>query len=391
MTYGAVRFVPSSSTPFELATNSPVLADFNGDGLLDMAMAAGNSQVGVALGYGNGKFGPARYFDTAASSAAASGSTTTVIVGDFNNDGKPDLAYARSGSSLPGYPSDFGVLLNTGAGSGSLSFEAAATTPARGLSYSLAVGDFNGDGKLDVAAGFRYGSRPGGVFLGNGDGTFQNGLDLPSADLATIETVAAADFNGDGVVDLAVTFANRRQSLESTIGILLGEGDGTFGTPSLFLAGSAPRALTMGDFNGDGVLDIATANAGSSPTDDFLKSVGVLIGDGRGGFTRRSVLPLSSIPIAVTAADLNGSGKLDLSVLDSDGRLTVLYGKGNGDFVRFGPRQSLFSAGAGASGNIAVGRIANRTLPDLAVLNGSGRVTVLLNHSRFSRPLHRRR
>ena len=72
-----------------------------------------------------------------------------------------------------------------------------------------------------------------------------------------------------------------------------------------------------------------------------------------------------------------------------DGRLTVYYGKGNGGFVRFGPRQSVFSAGAGASERIVVGRVANRTLPDLAISNGSSRVTVLLNHSRFSRPLRR--
>jgi hypothetical protein len=215
------------------------VGDFNGDGLLDLAVADyGSNSVSVLLGNGDGSFQVPLNF-------AAGSKPASVAVGDFNGDGQLDLAVANYvfGGSVS-------VLLGNGDGT----FQAPLNFDAGNHPKSVAVGDFNGDGLLDLAVA-NYGSSNVSVLLGNGDGTFQPARNVAVGPRAT--AVAVGDFVGDGVLDLAV--------LSGTVRVLLGNGDGTFQTtPVSYVAGSSPMSVAVGDFNGDSSLDLAVANYDSN-------------------------------------------------------------------------------------------------------------------------------
>ncbi len=244
-------------------------------------------------------------------------SPTAIVVGDFNGDGKPDLAVANSGSA------NVSVLLGNGDGS----FQAAKNFATGGSPNSIAVGDFNGDGKLDLVvgdSGAQGGTGPGSVMLllGNGDGTFQPGIQLS----VKASIVLAADVNLDGKPDLIADGS-----------LLLGNGDATF-QPAQNIGAGAPSLV--GDFNGDGKPDLVAGG-------------GVLLGNGDGTFQSRVAFTLPSgcglfcrqSFSNVVAADFNGDSKLDLAI----GRATktcfdvcrafpfsfstlVLLGNGDGTF-----------------------------------------------------------
>jgi hypothetical protein len=169
-----------------------------------------------------------------------------MAVGDFNGDGKLDLATAN------GEAFNISVLLGNGDGTFQNAKKFDAIDP-----NSLAVGDFNADGKLDLA--FTTGAQPG-VLLGNGDGTFQNAMYLEGGTEPV--SLAVGDFNGDGKTDLAVASSNA--GLTGAFSVRLGNGDGTFQPPQNFAAGSGLTSVGVSDFNGDGKPDIAVASADSN-------------------------------------------------------------------------------------------------------------------------------
>jgi len=221
--------------------------DFNGDGFLDLA-TANRTNVSVLLGNGDGTFQPAVGYGT-------DPSRRSVTIADFNGDGKLDLALA--GGTNPGTnDNSVNVLLGNGDGT----FQAAVSYHQTGsVLFSVTSGDFNGDGKLDlVAANGSWDTfAPEGsvsVLLGNGDGTFQAAVNYAVGFLPL--SVMSGDFNGDGKLDLAV--ANQKSN---SVSVLLGNGDGTFRVAVSYSAGTAPASVTSGDFNGDGKLDLVTANA----------------------------------------------------------------------------------------------------------------------------------
>lgn len=221
------------------------VGDFNGDGKLDLAVTL-DATVLILPGYGTGLFQQPVQFPGPMSYPAAG-----AAVGDFNGDGNLDLVVVSSG--------DVSVLLGTGQGA----FQPPSTFNVQGLTGNttfVAGGDFNGDGKLDLVVGSEskfYTHAHGAVFtfLCNGDGTFQ-------APLATIlpsgaDSVAVADFNGDGKLDLAVV-----NGVMGTYSILLGKGDGTFQPAATYAAGGTryQASVAAGDFNGDGKPDLALAS-----------------------------------------------------------------------------------------------------------------------------------
>jgi uncharacterized protein (DUF2141 family) len=270
--------------PFSVATG-----DFNGDGKLDLAVAdlgQGNGGVSVLLGNGDGRFKAAVNY--------GGPSSFSVAVGDFNGDRKPDLAVANSVDST------VSVLLGKGDGT----FRAAMTYGAGSYPVSVAVGDFNGDGKLDIAVA-NLATNNVSILLGKGDGTFEGPVNYDTGTYP--DCVAVGDFNGDGKLDLAVV-----NSSDGDVSILLGNGDGTFQTAVNYEVGSNPTPVAVGDFNGDGKLDLAVANS-------FDSTVSVLLGKGDGTFraaVNYPTYPPGSQLASLAVGDFSRDGRLDIAVAD---------------------------------------------------------------------------
>ncbi len=289
--------------------------------------------------------------------AAATGENPTAITtGDFNLDGIPDLAVANAGDYTNNYTGSLTILL--GAGDGTFN---AATSPAMSIAAnSLAVGDFNGDGIPDLAVvtqGNYTNNYMGSVtiLLGKGDGTF-TAISPSAATGNDLGQLVIGDFNGDGIPDLAVLHIE-----SNTITILLGNGDGTFTATATSPESYSPSSLAVGDFNGDGILDLAVTNL-------YSNSVSILLGKGDGTFTAMTTSqPTGAYPNAVAVGDFNGDGIADLAVTDGDDNtVRILIGRGDGTFrwattlVENNPQF------------VAVGDFNGDGIPDLVVSNPWG-------------------
>jgi len=303
--------------------DSVAVGDFNGDGKLDLAVAnVGSNNVSILLGNGDGTF-------QAAVDYGAGSNPDSVAVGDFRGDGKLDLVVANDGSN------NVSILLGNGDGT----FQAAVNYGVGSAPTSVAVGDFNGDGKLDLAVANEL-SNNVSILLGNGDGTFQAAVSYGAG--MTLFSVAVGDFNGDGKLDLVVADA-----VSDYISVLLGNGDGTFKTAVQYVAGLEPFSVAVADFNGDGKLDLAVANNEGG-------NVSILLGNGNGTFKAAVNYGTGTAPGAVAVGDFNGDGKLDLVVGGANSNnvnvVSVLLGNGDGTF------QAAVNYGAGAGQtSVAVG------------------------------------
>jgi hypothetical protein len=261
------------------------------------------------------------------------------VAGDFNNDGKLDLAFIAWAIISTTSPT-FQACIELGNGDGSFQLPTCTpvSPPMAGKSESplgLVAADFNGDGKLDLALSNGYdGTNTVSIFLGNGDGTLQAPRSF-SAGPPTPEILSVADFNGDGKLDLAVV--NSEISSQGDVSILLGNGDGSFQNPIEYALSFTTGSLVVGDFNRDGNLDLVLSTTG---TDNGVSYNDLYLGLGNGDGTFQTPQQVANLgtssPGSTVTADVNGDGRLDLVTLtdvsyDVAG-FAVLLGNGDGTF-----------------------------------------------------------
>ncbi|WP_084684908.1 FG-GAP-like repeat-containing protein [Methylohalobius crimeensis] len=274
----------------------------------------------------------------------------SITWGDFNNDGHPDIATSNRKTD------DVSILLGNGDGS----FQPERRVAAGNGPQFITAHDLNGDGILDFVVTHYFDGVS--VLLGNGDGTFQQQPQFaPKGALA----VAVADFNGDGIPDLATANGSA-----DDVSVLPGNGNGTFGAEQRFPVGSRPFSIIAVDFNGDGIVDLAVANSSS---DD----ISVLLGNGDGTFQQESRFVTGIHPISIAAEDLNGDTVPDLVTANNAfGDISVFIGNGDGSF-----REQLnIDAGGGPLG-ISVEDINGDRVPDLIRANGnSDDISILLGN-----------
>jgi len=343
---GAARTFATGLTPSAIA-----VGDFNNDGRLDLATANnGAMYISILIGGGQGAFQEQM-------EVSLNEYSQSIAVGDFNQDGNQDL--------VVGVITGYSILLGNGDGT----FQPPLYTHT---SVGMVVtGDFNGDGILDLV----YQTLGGiDVQLGNGDGTFQPPLFDAFNSASTIQVI---DVNGDGKPDLV---GEENSGLNAGFYVLLGKGNGTFDSP-LEVDVSFPGAVVAADFNGDGKIDVAMSRLGGGSM-GALGEIGIFLGNGDGTFQPERDFgyePANTAgysPGYVVAADFNGDGKLDVAVADGyDRDVSVIIGNGDGTF-QFATQ--AWSVGAGPIP--VVGDFNGDGLPDIATANyADGNVSILLN------------
>ncbi len=360
---GDGNFKPAVNYPVGADPVAIVAGDFNHDGHLDLAVLNNNpnkvdtgGSISILTGQGDGTF-------VAGATYAVGYLPTALAVGDFDGDGNLDLAAVISNPNLqfnPGF-----VTIFTGSATGT--FTAQANYGVGLVPSSIAVGDFNGDGKLDLAVGSAAVSLTNpqsevSILVNTGSGTFSAGSSFVVGPLGSVPiSIAAADFNNDGRLDLAV-------ALNDTNGIVIcqGNGDGTFAVVTSIIVGNEPTWLTAADFNGDGKIDLIVDD---NPDD----TVSVLLGNGDETFAIGASYPTGLHSTNLALADLNGDGKLDVAIVNNgDSNVQVLLGEGNGTF-----RMGSFAVGPNAV-SITSGDFNRDGIADLAVVNGDASISILL-------------
>jgi flagellin-like hook-associated protein FlgL len=305
---------------------------FNGTKLIDKSLSGLNMQAGygrdgslsftigdeLARAVGTGTFG-------ARTSFTAGVNPKSIILGDVTGDGILDMVTADS------YAGPGGNTTSVFIGNGDGSFKARATFASGSSPLSVQLGDLNGDGKTDLVTVDRYDAKAS-VFIGNGNGSFKARVSFAAE--IELHAAALADFNGDGTLDLVGAARASDQ-----VCVLLGNGNASFGASKNFAAGQQPISVATGDVNGDGVLDITAADyyyGGSGAS--------VLLGNGDGSFRAKTSFATGPMTRDVTLGDINGDGRLDLVSADkASATFSVFIGNGDGSFKA---RTSILTEGS---------------------------------------------
>jgi hypothetical protein len=340
---------------------SAVTADFNHDGIADLAVIdqapapscnyhfRGVGSIAILLGNGDGTF--TKHSTLCFVDLLGETPQRLALTGDLNRDGNADLIAVSN--DLPGDRLD--IYYGNGDGTFTVPLQAAAVRALTSAPFQnikgLALGDFYSNGQLNIAESEVYGNGAAQVFLNpEGDSLFLNGGGIGAGPLSS------GDFNGDGVLDLA----DGSRSLK----IFLNAGNGAFTQLPDVPFGDGTAPIVSGDFNGDGILDLATTNG---------NSLSVLLGKGDGTFSQEGGQPISTqTNVALITTDFNGDGKLDLAVVDSMNAVSIWRGNGDGTFQApidtTGRGDSVVAADFNGDGRM-----------DLAVTDSAGgTVTVLL-------------
>jgi hypothetical protein len=338
--------VPASGGPAQAA-----IADLNGDGFADVATANASftaGSMGVLLGNGDGTFqAPVTY-------PTSEVFTSGVLIADFNQDGIPDIAAMSQGDGTDG-PVD--IFLGNGDGT----FQDPIVNNLGIFPVAIVSGDFDRDGRLDIAS-IDYFAAKAYISLGNGDGTFKTAV--PYSVGSGPYSIASADFNNDTFADLAVVNDDT-----STVSVLLGNGDGTFQAQKVFRTGFQVEFVATGDLDADGNQDIIVANYGD-------KTAGVLLGKGDGNFQSQVPYSVTGYASGLAIADLDGDGALDIAVsCNVPPRVDVLYNQGDGTFGE----AREFQIDAATSYQLSIGDLNGDGAPDIISEDITASISVLVN------------
>jgi predicted component of type VI protein secretion system len=338
----------TSSGPHAITTGL-----INADGFTDIITANRfNSKISVLLGVGDGTFNPQTSLNTGTEPQG-------IAAADINGDSKLDLVTANSLYD-PNLSGTTGNTVSIFLGNGNNTFITNPKIATQTFPLSVILGDFNSDGKLDIATA-NEGSHSVSILLGNGNGTFIAATN-PETGSGT-KSVAMGDVNGDGFLDLATA------DFFGGLSILIGNGDGSFKTRIPLTAGSNPFSVIIADVNGDGKKDLISANYGSN-------NVSILRGNGNGTFESATTSSTGTKPVSVAAADLDGDGKIDLAVANRDNNsISLLAGNGDGTFKA----ATNFTTGT-TPYSVTIADFNGDSKPDIATANeGSNNISVFLN------------
>ena len=329
--------------PYTYSVTIDVIShDFNNDGILDLGSCTGSSSFRTRLGIGTGSFSPAM-------TSFVGFGPQQATAGDFNKDGKLDIAITRLGVN------NVTVLLGSGTG-----------TFAVGNSYTVGANpkaiintDLNNDTNLDIVVGSST-TNSLYVFLGNGTGSFS--LNATYSTTNTPESITVSDFNADGNKDIAVAVWGW------SFPVLLGTGTGSFTVSNNASVSNDLTSVTSADFNKDGKIDLAF-------TDGTSNSVNVLFGSGTGTFSAAGSYTVGNYPRSINASDMNGDSNLDIAITCFNSNvLDVLHGTASGTFTT----KKTFTTSLSPYLN-TIGDFNSDGKPDIAYSYGNAGIGVMLN------------
>ena len=286
---------------------------------------------------------------------AAADYPASAAIADVDGDHMPDLVVTIL------FSNSVSILHGNGDGT----FTQMATYGTGFYPVSIAVADFNDDNRADIIV--RNDNETVSVLMGNGNGTFKPQVTYATGSGYGARSLGVADFNGDGKMDVVVS-----NSADDTVSVLLGKGDGTFESQATYGTVNGPVDIAVADLNGDGKADLVVSNG-----DEYNSSISILLGNGDGTFQPQTTFAATSyVSASIAVGDLNGDHRADLVITDGEGMVSVLLGKGDGTFGAPTTYHVPVLGNSPSSSDVTIADVNDDDKADIVIGNGSHDVAV---------------